>query len=59
MKKEKIVSLEKYLDHLKSRLKDEVPPKHKKHPNTFKQFLNNEIRIVSAALEKAKLESVK
>ncbi len=57
--KDKLVSLTKYLEHLKDRLKAPTPPKHANHPDTFRNFLNNEISIVTKQLDAAKLDGVK
>lgn len=54
MTKEKLVSLKRYLDHLTNRLSSPTPEKHQSHPQTYKAFLENEIRLVSSQLEKAK-----
>ena len=55
MTKEKLVSLQKYANDLKNRLSSPVPASHAEHPATFKAFLNNELRLVIAKLEEAKL----
>lgn len=56
MTKEKLISLEKYLDDLKSKLTSPVPEKHEASPATYKHFLNNEIRLTKSKIESAKLE---
>jgi hypothetical protein len=56
MTKEKLVSLNRYLDDLTNKLNSLVPAKHAKHPDTYKQFLSREIEAVKAKLERAKLE---
>jgi hypothetical protein len=54
MKLEKEKALKKYLENLKNRLSAKVPEKHESHPESYKQFLEREIKIVESALEKAK-----
>lgn len=58
MKKEKVVSLTKYLDRLNDKLTSPVTKKHTHHPDSFKQFLKREIDMVKAKLEVARLEGV-
>lgn len=55
MTKEKIVSLTKYAQELKNRIGDATPIKHKNRATTYKAFLNNELRVVTAKLRAAKL----
>jgi hypothetical protein len=57
--KEKMMSLIKYKDGLEDKLKGEVPPKHKNHPNSYHEFLKQEIKMVSVKIEAAKLEGTK
>ncbi len=57
MNKEKLISLTKYQSDLKSKLSDPIPSKHKHRPAEYKNFLKNEIRIVSDKIDAAKLES--
>jgi hypothetical protein len=59
MTKEKLISLQKYLTDLSNRLTAPVPEKHKDSEATYRYFLRNEIRMVNAKLEAAKLEGVK
>ncbi len=59
MSKEKIVSLNKYLGGLKERLISPTPVKHLGNPDTYRQFLEREIRAVQLKLDAAKLEGVK
>jgi hypothetical protein len=56
MTQEKLKSLNTYLTHLKNRLSDPVPPKHQKHPESFKRWLRNEIKDVKDQLDAAALE---
>jgi hypothetical protein len=56
MTKDKFESLTKYLAKLTDRLSSPIPEKHKNNPDTFKSFLNREIRVVKEQLEQAKLE---
>ena len=52
MTKEKMVSLKKYMSDLTNRLESPViPEKHKGHPEHFKAFLRNEIRMVKQKLD--------
>lgn len=57
--KEKLISLNKYLSSLKDKLSSPTPEKHKDHPETYKQFLEREIRAVGLKLEAAKIDGVK
>lgn len=57
MNKEKLISLNKYLQELANRLASPVTKKHDRHPETYKQFLKNEISSVQKKLDDAKLES--
>lgn len=59
MKKEKLVSLNKYLAELKSRLASDVPEKHKHRPNEYKELLQREIFKVNKTIELDKLEGSK
>jgi len=56
MTKEKVLSLEKYLELCKSKKTSAIPLKHKGHPESYLRFLDNEIRMVSIKLEAVKLE---
>lgn len=58
MNKEKIERLTVYLNKMKSRLTDPIPVKHKRHPDTYLNFLNREIKVVVAQLEEARLEGI-
>lgn len=59
MTKAKLESLTKYLVDLKNKLTSPIPAKHADSPQTYKAFLRNEIRMVEAKLDEAKLEGVK
>jgi hypothetical protein len=59
MTKEKLKSLKTYKALLESRLAGPVPAKHVGHPESFKQFLRNELATVTVKLEDAKLDGVK
>ena len=59
MTKDKIGKLTIYLVGLQARLLDPVPKKHENHPETYKNFLEREIRVVSKQLEEARLEDAK
>lgn len=54
--KEKQKKLELYKSKLIQRLGDKTPSKHDEHPIEFRNFLNNELRIVTTQLDEAKLE---
>lgn len=59
MKKEKIVSLNKYLVELKTRLNGPVSEKHVSRPEQYKDFLKREIFKVNKSLDEARLEDKK
>ncbi len=59
MDKKKLVSLQAYRDKLKDRLAAEVPNKHVGHPDSYKAFLKNELRLIELKIEAAKLDGVK
>lgn len=56
MNKEKLMSLIKYQTQLKDRLVSDIPAKHTRRPDSFKQFLKNELETVSVKIEAAKLQ---
>ncbi len=56
MRKEKLVSLTKYLDKLNNSLSSPTPAKHVGHPETYKQYLLREIAVIKAQLDAARLE---
>ncbi len=58
MNKDKQISLTAYLTQLTNRKSSTLPAKHKDHPKTYVAFLDNEIRIVKAQLDAARLEGV-
>lgn len=54
--KEKLISLSKYRDSLKDKLKDPtVPEKHKNRHAQYRQYLTNELAAAEATLEKGKV----
>lgn len=60
MTKYKQESLTKYKLELEAKIgRKNVPMKHKGHPNEYRLFLLNELRLVSNTLEAAKLEGIK
>lgn len=59
MTKEKIQSLNKYAEQLKSRLTDPLPIKHSNRLEAYRQHLKRELDDVSKKLAEAKLEGVK
>jgi hypothetical protein len=50
--KERINELEDYKALIESRLVAPIPPKHISNPKSFKAYLENELRLVKAKLEK-------
>lgn len=59
MTKQKLTNLLKYQDELKNKLSSVlVPAKHVGHPESYKLYLTNELRAVTATLDAAKLESI-
>lgn len=59
MTKDKMVKLVKYQVELKEKISGVVPPKHTGHPETYKKFLQHELKMVTNALDAAKLVEVK
>ena len=59
MTKDKILTLTKYAEQLKSRLTDPLPIKHSHRLEAYRQFLKNELEGVTKKLAEAKLEGVK
>lgn len=57
MTKEKLLSLTKYSEDLKTKLINAIPAKHIGHPDTYKAFLKNELRMVTLKLESEKLNT--
>ena len=58
MTKEKTQSLQRYVQALKDRLTAPVPAKHKSHPESYHNFLRNEIEFTTNTLEAAKAEAM-
>lgn len=58
MTKEKITSLTKYADGLRNSLSSPTPSKHESHPAAYTQFLERELKAVTAQLDNAKLEAL-
>lgn len=54
MTKEKVVSLEKYLQDLNNRLTSDIPAKQQNRVASYHAYLRNEIRMVTNTLTKAK-----
>lgn len=54
MAKDKMSNLVTYQQELKYKLTGPVPTKHTNHPETYKAFLKNELRIVEAKIEQLK-----
>lgn len=59
MTKEKVKSLQKYLEITQNKLNSAIPEKHKDHPATYKRFLQNEIQTVQKQLDAAKMDGLK
>lgn len=60
MSKEKLTSLVKYQDQLKSKLEaKELPAKHVNSEATYKAFLSNELRLVTSKIESLKMTVTK
>lgn len=55
MSKEKVISLTKYANDLKSRLSSPVPDKHKNRQSSYTNYLKNELDSVNAKLDALKL----
>lgn len=53
--KEKLESLLKYKEKHEDLLKSPIPESHKNHPETYKAYLYNEIRLVQITIDKLKL----
>lgn len=56
---DKLKALTKYQSDLKDRLSNPTPEKHKNNPKTYKNFLDNELRLVNIKLENLKLQGTK
>jgi len=54
MAKDKLSNLVTYQQELKYKLTGPVPSKHTNHPETYKAFLKNELRIVESKIEQLK-----
>lgn len=54
MNKEKLVNLLKYSEDLKNKLSSPVPAKHINHPESYKLFLKNEIRLADKKITSLK-----
>lgn len=52
---DKIKKLTVYLNSLQSKLSDAIPSKHSHRPETYRQFLRNEIQTTKAKLDTLKL----
>ena len=59
MSKEKLISLTKYADDLKSKLQAGPTKKHVNHPASYKLFLERELDSVSKKIETLKMEGAK
>lgn len=54
MTKEKLKSLNKYLNDIQSKLQASTPEKHSSSPNEYKAFLEREFRLTKAKVDSAK-----
>lgn len=55
---EKLKRLNTYLQKMNDKLNDKiVPEKHKDHPESYKRFLNNEIRMTKLQIDAIMLNS--
>lgn len=59
MTKEKLKSLVKLRDNYNDRLIADIPPKHIHRGRSYKLFLENEIRLLTLAIEQLKLGGTK
>lgn len=59
MSKEKLVSLIKYREKHEDLLKAPVPASHANGAEQYKNYLKNEIRMVSLKIDALKLDGVK
>lgn len=60
MSKEKLISLTKYQSDLKNKADSkEIPTKHINRERQYRDFLSNELRIVTAKIETMKMVGVK
>jgi hypothetical protein len=55
MTKEKVLSLTKYLNDMKTKLVAPLPKKHEGGERTYRQFLENEIKTATSRLDAAKM----
>lgn len=51
--------LTKYLEHIKSRISDGIPPKHEHRPKAYMRYLENEKKDTEAKIEALRLEGGK
>ena len=58
MTKEKMISLQSYLDQMTNKLTSVLPKKHLHREPQYRAFLRNEIRMVKSKIEAARLEGV-
>lgn len=56
MTKEKLASLQRYLDLLNNRMTSLTPVKHLGHESAYREYLKHEIELVKTKLELTKLE---
>lgn len=57
MKDSKLKQLVKYQEVIKQKLEDSTPAKHSSHPETYKAYLANEMRIVTDQINAIKLKA--
>lgn len=54
MNKELITRLVKYAEDIKGKLLSGVPAKHLANPETYRRYLENELRLVTSNIDKEK-----
>lgn len=57
MSTEKLSSLTKYANEIKSKLSSEIPPKHKNRVEAYLNYLKRELAAVTTKLDALKLSS--
>lgn len=54
MSDDKLKRLLKYKEDVEQKLSSPIPPKHVQHPDTYKQFLRNELATTESSINKLK-----
>lgn len=52
----KLKNLEKHLQEVKNKLSEQTPAKHKSHPETYKNFLTNEVKLTQNTINRLKVK---